>query len=184
MTDGRLMSSREAVWPVVKQLDVAQSGRLSQQKVCHRRAGLMHRASVASMSPCCIQASWFALTVTVCTSHVLSSHKYSIWATVKGLARPWAKQACGQPLQWGSTLVTNSCLILKTVFFSSSNDPESTREWQETEIQKHKHFVYFQGLIQLAELLLLEWRLKQTVWLKTTPRAEISCYQIFAHIYC
>lgn len=54
--DERLMSSREAAWPVVKQSDVAQSGCLRQQKVCHRRATLMHQANVASVSPCCIHA--------------------------------------------------------------------------------------------------------------------------------
>ena len=69
----RLTSGTEVAWPVVKQFDVARSGCLRQQKVCHRRARLMHRTNVASMSPCCIQASRLALTVTVCTSRALRS---------------------------------------------------------------------------------------------------------------
>lgn len=46
--DELLMSSIGAMWPVVKRFDLAQSGCLRQQKVCHRRARLMHQASVAS----------------------------------------------------------------------------------------------------------------------------------------
>lgn len=69
--DEWLMSSSEAVGPAVKQLDLAQSGCLTQQKVCHRRARLMHQANVASVRPHCIQASRLALTVTVCASCAL-----------------------------------------------------------------------------------------------------------------
>lgn len=58
--DERLMSGRGEVRPAVKQSDVARSGCLHQHKVCHRRA------DVALVSPCCIQASRLALTVTVC----------------------------------------------------------------------------------------------------------------------
>lgn len=72
--DERLMSSSEAVGPVVKRLDLAQSGCLTQQKVCHWRAKVMHQANVASVSPCCIQASRLALTVTIYASHALRNH--------------------------------------------------------------------------------------------------------------
>lgn len=69
--DQGLMSSREAAWPVVKRLDLAQSGCLRQLKVCHSKARLTHQTSVASVTPCCILAPWLALTVTVGSSHCL-----------------------------------------------------------------------------------------------------------------
>lgn len=112
-----LMNNREAVWPVVKQLDLAQSGCLRQRDVCHSRARCMKQTNVASVRLCSIQASRLALTVTVTVSASHALRNQNSMSHTEGFSwyisklSPWSNSAVRIYVE------SNCCTVNINVFF-------------------------------------------------------------------